>query len=303
VVVDPGVPDKRLLLDEREFAQALTVMKREGNTVSRIVRDAWDCREVLTNLVKHSKETATDAMISIVGHITPQELTRMLDETSMFNGYANRFLLIYVFRSKLLPFGGKLDEAAIEVLAREVRAARDFVRRNERFYTAEPHALTMDAEACKLWESVYPKLVTRAPGLLGAICGRAEAQVCRLALLYAVTDCSEQIKRVHLQAALALWAYSADSARFIFGDNLGDPLADHLLNALRSSGGMSRTQIRDLCGRNQRSDKIDAALHLLQKYGRAQCEMRSKDGNRGPKQEIWLPTGGELGRNSPRIRS
>ena len=43
-MTDPGIDDKRLLLDEREFYSALEVMKREGNILSRIVRDAWDCR-------------------------------------------------------------------------------------------------------------------------------------------------------------------------------------------------------------------------------------------------------------------
>src|SRR5262249_57908552 len=37
-LVDPGVTDKRLLLQEHEFFQVLTVMKREGNTLSRVIR-------------------------------------------------------------------------------------------------------------------------------------------------------------------------------------------------------------------------------------------------------------------------
>jgi hypothetical protein len=41
-LIDPGVADKRLMLDEREFYSALTVMRREGNIVSRIIRDAWE---------------------------------------------------------------------------------------------------------------------------------------------------------------------------------------------------------------------------------------------------------------------
>jgi len=32
------------MLDEREYQQALTVMTRPGNIVSRIIRDAWDGR-------------------------------------------------------------------------------------------------------------------------------------------------------------------------------------------------------------------------------------------------------------------
>src|SRR5262245_27750853 len=47
VCVDAGVADKRLLFDEREFFQALEVLKREGSILSRVLRDAWDCREML----------------------------------------------------------------------------------------------------------------------------------------------------------------------------------------------------------------------------------------------------------------
>jgi hypothetical protein len=87
---DEGIDDKRLMLDEREFFQSLTVLKREGNTLSRVVRDAWDCREHIGSLTKHSPTQATKPFISITAHITVDELRQTLDHTSMANGYANR---------------------------------------------------------------------------------------------------------------------------------------------------------------------------------------------------------------------
>ena len=99
--------------------------------------------------------------------------------------------------------------------------------------------ITMDAAARKLWSKVYHELSTGLPGMLGAITGRAEAQTIRFALIYAVLDNSDQIKDVHLKAALALWRYCEDSARYIFGGSIGDPFTDELLRALRSNGGMS----------------------------------------------------------------
>src|SRR6516162_2276107 len=65
---DPGIDDKRLLLDEREFFQALSVHKRDGSILSRIVRDAWDCRRCLASMTKQSPARATEALISIIGH-------------------------------------------------------------------------------------------------------------------------------------------------------------------------------------------------------------------------------------------
>src|SRR6516165_5576404 len=64
-LIDPGVEDKRMLLDEREFSQVLRVMRREGNVVSRMVRDAWDCREVIGTLTKHNRTKVTKASCSI----------------------------------------------------------------------------------------------------------------------------------------------------------------------------------------------------------------------------------------------
>jgi hypothetical protein len=91
VLVDEGVADKRLLLVEEELSQALKVMSREGNILSPILRQAWDIG-TLHPLTKNNPIGATNAHISIIGHITKAELLRYLDDTEMANGYANRFL-------------------------------------------------------------------------------------------------------------------------------------------------------------------------------------------------------------------
>jgi hypothetical protein len=72
-IIDPRVADKRLMLIEPEFANALAVMERPGNTLSPTTRNAWDGHK-LSTLTKNSPLTATGAHISIVGHITEDEL-------------------------------------------------------------------------------------------------------------------------------------------------------------------------------------------------------------------------------------
>jgi hypothetical protein len=279
-LVDPGVDDKRFLLDEREFFQALVVLRRQGSILSRVIRDAWDCRNLAT-LTKHSPTRATDPFISIVGHITAEEIRQSLDHTSMANGYANRFLFVCVRRGKLLPHGGEVEEAVTGLLGARtleaITAARNLGR------------VTMHREAMRLWEEVYPKLSEGLPGLLGAITGRAEAQTVRLALIYALLDRAPQIAQIHLEAALALWRFCEASARYVFGDLLGDPIADTILRALRIAGstGMSRTAIRDLFGRNQSGDRIGAALGRLYAAGKVRFEQHKA--SRGPfVQEVWF---------------
>jgi hypothetical protein len=69
VVEDPGANDKRLFVLEGEFAGALKVATREGNTLSAIIRTAWDAGK-LSTLTKNSPMKATDSHVSIVGHVT-----------------------------------------------------------------------------------------------------------------------------------------------------------------------------------------------------------------------------------------
>jgi hypothetical protein len=155
-----------------EFAGTLTMMRRPGSVLSRVIRDAWDCRD-LAVLTKNNPTRATGPHISIVGHITIDELLAKMDRTSMANGYANRFLFACVRRARLLPYGGDLDESAVRELAMRTRERITLAR--------EVSRVTMGADAREVWEQAYRALSQGRPGLLGAIMGRAEAQTIRLA--------------------------------------------------------------------------------------------------------------------------
>jgi rubrerythrin len=91
-----------------------------------------------------------------------------------------------------------------------------------------------------------------------------------LACIYALLDCSLNIKKAHLEAALALWQYCEDSARYIFGGATGDKVADDIITALEGAGGegMDRTQISNLFQRHKSSGQINTALKSLLESGR-----------------------------------
>jgi len=268
-IVDPGVTDKRLMVMEPEFAGALAVMERHGNTLSPVIRNAWDGHRLQT-LTKNSPLRADGAHISIVAHITDTEARARLTRTDMANGFANRFQFFCVRRSKFLPEGGALDEAELVRLGARTKEVVEFARMTGR--------VAMSPEAKAIWRKAYRELSAERPGLLGAVVARAEAQVIRLALIYALLDCSPQIDTVHLEAAMAVWAYAEESAVRIFGDSLGDPVADEILVALRRSGGMTRTEINNLSGRHRSADQISIALQLLFKTGRAKFETKPTGG-------------------------
>jgi hypothetical protein len=270
---DEGVEDKRLMLDEREYQQALTVMTRPGNTVSRIIRDAWDARERIESLTKNSPARVTNPMVSIVSHITIEELRESLDRTAMANGYANRFLFACVRRAQLLPHGGDSSDGAIAYLAPKIKTALDIARQREQ--------VTMSPAAAKRWQEIYTALSVDQPGLLGAILARAEAQTLRLALVYALTEGAAEIGVGHLKAALAIWRFCEASAKIIFGDTVGNPLADEILRALRASliAGMTRTDLGFMFRHSShRSGAIGTALLLLQQVGLARAEQSATAG-------------------------
>ena len=269
--MDSGAADKRLLILESEFANALAVMERPGNTLSPVIRNAWD-GHTLSTLTKNSPLKATDAHISIVGHITTAELRSRLNRTDLANGFANRFLFLCVRRSKLLPHGGNLSDEEIGALAERIGVAVEYAKTVAR--------VIMTKEACGAWEAAYTDLSEDRDGLLGAITARAEAQVIRLALLYTLLDRKREIDVAQLRAALAVWEYCEASAVRIFGKALGDPLADEIHRALSHAGeaGMSRTAIRDLFGRHQSAGRISAALALLTTNSRAKLETKITGG-------------------------
>jgi hypothetical protein len=262
--VDEGVADKRLMLVTEEFVSALSVMERAGNTLSPVLRDAWGTARLQT-LTKNSPTKATGSHISIIAHTTDDELRARLTRIEMGNGFANRFLLAKVRRSKLLPHGGHLDDQALEPLGKEIAAALEKARTLGR--------LTMTPETTAEWGAVYCALSAERPGLLGAILGRAEAQVIRLAVIYAALDNKTQIDTPHLEAALAVWDFCGESATQIFGDLVGDDIADAIQDALRaaSPNGMTRTEISALFSRHATSSRISTALDLLRRLGRARA--------------------------------
>lgn len=276
-LVDQGVEDKRLLIVESEFASVLKMSVREGNTLSAVIRQAWDDGN-LRSLTKNSPARARDAHISLIGHITKDELRRYLEATEAANGFANRFLWLCVKRSKCLPEGGRLDTVDFGRILRRLRNAADFASN-----TGE---LSRNEEARDLWLDTYPDLSEGHPGMLGAVTSRAEAQVMRLACIYALLDCSPMIQRPHLEAALELWRYAEDSAKFIFGNAMGDPVADSILLALREAGkdGLSRTHISNLFSRGQSKATIDRALASLAEAGRAVSQKIKTDGRPS---EMW----------------
>lgn len=239
-VTDQGVDDKRMFVVESEFGGTLKTLTREGNTLSARMRDAWDDGN-LRAMTKNNLAQATNAHITIIGHITELELIKHLSETDAANGFANRFLWVSVRRTQLLPRGLVIPAECYEYESKVIRQALLAWRNcpgadipfefTDRFQT--------------LWDELYMgPMNAERPGLLGAILARNASHTKRLACMYAALDSANLVDVHHLESAWALWCYCERSAARIYGDNLGDKDAETLLSALRSNPlGLSQTEI------------------------------------------------------------
>jgi hypothetical protein len=278
-VADPGVEDKRLFVVEPEFANVLKQTERQGNTLSAVLRQGWETGN-LRSLTKNSPARATGAHISIVGHITDEELRRYLTATESANGFGNRFMWFLVRRSKLLPDGGTPDLAALASVEGDLAEAMRFAQAAGEF--------RRDDRAGTLWREVYPVLSADRHGLAGSLTGRAEAHVLRLSLIYAVLDRAPCVRVEHLMAALAVWQYADESVLCLFGDSTGNPLADDILVLLRNArSGLTRNEIREMVGKNLAAERISQALGVLLGQGLARFERRETGGRPA---ELWFAT-------------
>src|SRR3712207_6447286 len=101
-------------------------------------------------MTRNSPSKATGSHVSILGHITREELLRHLSETETANGFANRFLWLMVRRSKELPFGGNWDAVDKGPLVERLKTALAF--------GSKPVEIEWGEGARGGWRAVYGEL-------------------------------------------------------------------------------------------------------------------------------------------------
>lgn len=246
--------DKRLVIQDEEFASGLVCTKREGNTLSMGIRCFWDSGDYAP-LTKNNPVVVKGAHISIITHITMQELAVALGDVQVVNGFGNRFLWICARRAKLVALPTRMAESEFAPMQRELWRLVSHAQKRG--------IMTMDAKARELWESVYPELSKEHTGLAGSIINRAEAQTLRLALIYALLDGQGHIDDKHLQAALAMWQYAQDSALYIFGGRSLDPLEEKILTVLQD-GPITATELSARFNRHVPRERLQPLLQQLE---------------------------------------
>jgi hypothetical protein len=176
------------------------------------------------------------------------------------NGFANRFMWIETYWRHDLPFAQIPAWSLQEDIVSNLRNVLTWAR--------ESRFMRWSDDGKRAWSRWY-KTRSKQGGELGIILKRDRVHILRLAMIYAVLDCREEMTEAHFCAAKAVWDYAAQSARRIFGGSTGNKWADKILWKLQHSGKMTLKEIWRSVSNKPDKIELHQAIQTLVDNGQA----------------------------------
>jgi len=282
-----GVEDKRVCFIHPEVKTIFDNKNKAGNSLGEAMMEIFDMVP-LHNSSKGGQATATNYSISIIASGVPSTIRNIVSQSDAENGQANRMLWIFSESNIDIPRPKKIE---LETMPEAIALSKAILLARQ---ISTP--MEMNEDAGELWDKMYTKLKHQTvPGIAGEILSRAEALVLRLTGIYAMLDAKPgpdnkvraTITQEHIRAALALWDYAIESVKYIWGDSLGNKMADKILNFIKDAGagGLTRTQLnKNLNGKVVQKD-IEKALTIIANDNQAAKRMEDKGDIKDT--EIW----------------
>ena len=266
-----AIEDKRLLVVESEFANILHQSRRDGNTLSAALRDAWDGTSIRP-AVKTSPVWASDPHIGFIGDVTPTELRDLMRARELTNGFANRFIFFWAEGDKALPFPEYTPQDVVDTLATRVAQVLKFAGA-DRHVEKDVMSMAFSPEAASLYARLYKgELRDRSAGeqVTGLLDRRAPVLL-RLAMLFALTDHTNVLSEGHINAAMAWVRYWVDSVKYIFQSDVDEAgtavtidTTQRIVTFLSEHGQATRTELTKGCLQGHVSKAtLDKALDEL----------------------------------------
>jgi Protein of unknown function (DUF3987) len=275
--------DIRLLAFEPEWASVMARMKRENNTLSAMLRQAWEGGDLSTLNV--DARVAKESHLGILAHITPEEFKAKVSAADMAGGTYNRFLPIAVAQSKFRPRAEMADPVLTEQLGASLADRLSHASRLETvgFTTAGSLA----------WERLYYEFTGYHTEEIKVrqFVSRALPYCLRVAAIYAALDRTDRISPAHLAAAAALVRYSIASARAVLHGDTDAALVAWIGQA--SADGRTKSEItKKLQGQGTAEDH-KRVLDRLVGEGLLRITHRPRaDGRPGRSAEIYTAAPG-----------
>jgi len=256
LVTHAGEPsDVRLLIKLSEFGRLLRISQRGGETLSMVIREAWDGGALQSPRVKDPVGVDT-SHVSVIANITPEELAAETQPQDWSNGLINRFMLCHNESSKELPLGGEF-EATAEPLRQQWAAVWASL--------PPPERMTLTPEAAAQWGSLYHQIRERQRQ--GACPPRLDTHILKLSMVYALADAATTVRLEHLAAGACIGEYHTEVLRrFQHLSRTGNDLADAIWwwFADHPDATPTRTEIqRRACSGHTRSHALTTALQIL----------------------------------------
>jgi hypothetical protein len=245
--------------------------RREGNTLSAALRDCWDgvCLKPAT---KSNRIFASHPHLCLSGAISPSELLALMRARELTNGFANRFLMIWAEREKIVPFPKATPQESVDALAARILSVLDFVQA-ELVSERDNLQIGLTKQAQDIYARLYRgELIDDSGGeRITALLERRAPMLLRLAMLFALCDLQTQIDVQHIQAAMGWIRHGVESAKFVFvkATDAADSVRTNaatmkIVDFLRIKGQATRWQITTECFQGHASKStIDAAIERL----------------------------------------
>lgn len=269
--VDP-IHDKRLWVIESEFVNVLMQSKRDGNTLSSALRDCWDGVSIKPATKGQPRIWASNPHICLSAAITGTELHGVMASRELTNGFANRFMMIWAERTKMLPFPRATPQHEVEALAQRAIEVIRFAG-GDRCAERDLRIIGITPAAERRFATLYlGELNDQSAGeIVTALLERRAPMLRRLAMLFALCDLKSEVDIQHIEAALAWVRYWTDSVKFIFSDGAAEvataatnETAKTIVEFLQKRGKATRWELTKECfGGHKTKSLIDAALDEL----------------------------------------
>lgn len=261
---------------EEEMDTFINNAKRDPK-VGVYLRKGWD-GETIAHKTAKADFKIESPHLSFVGHVQPKNWGAITGSKDATGGTYNRFLAIYVEKSKTVPvFGGPDPASAIEEAAKKLLGMGLWARESRPL-------VKVPADVAAVFEKVHRPVcesLTEDNETLSEMAERSLAYLIRISALYALADQREEITVEDLDSALALIRYSVDSVRFVLPEATGgESISQKILQALEMNRDpetleaipMSMTEIWDVVGRNVKVKEINEALKQLPQVERFRGE-------------------------------